>query len=213
MRPHHGPIDHLEVAADHPGVVSYAGNRNAPHEGSQRSGENHRARIHVERHGMLRRNRSMALAATAALAAAAALAAPSSATATNVNLEATCQMRDGRVAVVAVLTDSFWPTGSAITEAMARDGVTFYTAALHRPLAERVSDEGYSFPERREVIEFLPFPNATVRVSGHIAGFLPGSRDAYREATLDQVLACPEIMPTPAPTPGHEETPSPSTGP
>ena len=97
---------------------------------------------------------------------------------------------------------------------MARDGATFYTATLHRPLAERVSDEGYSFPERREVIEFLPFPGATVRVSGNIAAFLPGSRDAYREATLDRVLACPEILPTPAPTPGHEETPSsPNTGP
>jgi hypothetical protein len=163
---------------------------------------------------MLRRNRRTAFAATVALAAAAALVTPSPATATNVNLEATCQVRDGRVAVVAVLTDSSWPTGSTITEAMARDGATFYTATLHRPLAERVSDEGYSFPERREVIEFLPFPSATVRVSGNIAAFLPGSLDAYREATLDQVLACPEILPTPAPTPGHEETPSsPNTGP
>jgi hypothetical protein len=163
---------------------------------------------------MLRRNRRSALAATVALAAAAALAAPSVATATNVDLEATCQLRDGRVAVVAVFTDSSWPTGSTITETMARDGATFYTATLHRPLAERVSDDGYSFPERREVIEFPPFPKATVRISGHIAAFLPGSRDAYREATLDRVLACPEILPTPAPTPGQEETPSsPNTGP
>jgi hypothetical protein len=164
---------------------------------------------------MRRRNRCTAFSATVALAAAAALAAPSLATGTNVDLEATCQMRDGRVAVVAVFTDSSWPTGSTITETMAHGGATFYTATLRRPLAERVSDEGYSFPERREVIEFLPFPNATVRISGHIAGFLPGSTDAYREATLDQVLACPEILPTPAPTPpGHEETPSsPTTGP
>ena len=157
---------------------------------------------------MRRRHRRTALlTATVALAAAAALAAPSPATATNVGLEATCQVRDGRIAVVAVLTDSFWPTGSTIIETMAGDGATFYTATLHRPLAERVSDEGYSFPERREVIEFLPFPNATIRVSGHIAAFLPGSRDAYREATLEAVLTCPEILPTPAPTPGHEERP------
>jgi hypothetical protein len=156
---------------------------------------------------MLPRHRRTALAATVSLAAAAALAAPSPATATNVGLDATCQMRDGRVAVVAVLTDSSWPTGSTITEVMARDGATFYAATLHRPLAERVGDDGYSFPERREVIEFLPFPGATVRVSGHIAAFLPGSRDAYREATLDRVLACPESLPTPAPTPGPEERP------
>ncbi len=160
---------------------------------------------------MPRRQRRTALAATVALAAAAALAAPSLATATNVNLEATCQMRDGRVAVVAVFTDSSWPTGSTITETMARDGATFYTATLRRPLAERVSDEGYSFPERREVIEFLPFPGATVRVSGTIAGFLPGSLGAYREVTLDRVLACPEVLPTPAPTPGPEATPSSSS--
>ena len=156
---------------------------------------------------MRRRNRRPPLAATVALAAAAALAAPSLATATDVDLEATCQMRDGRVAVVAVFTDRSWPTGSTITEDMASDGATFYTATLHRPLAERVSDEGYSFPERREVIEFLPFPNATVRVSGHIAAFLPGAGDAYREATLEEVLTCPEILPTPAPTPGPEERP------
>ena len=175
--------------------------------------ENDKGRIHVEGTEM-HRNRRAALAATVALAAAAALAAPSLAMATNVNLEASCQMRDGRVAVVAVFTDRSWPTGSTITEEMASDGATFYTATLHRPLAERVSDEGYSFPERREVVEFLPFPNATVRVSGHIAAFLPGSRDAYREATLDEVLTCPEVLPTPAPTPGHEERPSsPTTGP
>jgi hypothetical protein len=92
------------------------------------------------------RNHRTALTATIALAAAAALAAPSPATATNVNIEATCQVRDGRVAVVAVLADSSWPTGSTITEVMARDGAIFYSASLRRPLAERVSDEGYSFP-------------------------------------------------------------------
>jgi hypothetical protein len=156
---------------------------------------------------MLPRHRRTALAATVFLAAAAALAVPSPATATNVNLEATCQVRDGRVAVVAVLTDSSWPSGSTITEVMALDGATFYTATLQRPLAERVSDDGYSFPERREVVEFLPFPSATVRVSGSIAAFLPGNPGPYREATLDRVLACPEILPTPAPVPGHEERP------
>jgi hypothetical protein len=159
---------------------------------------------------MFRSNRThrTALTATMALAAAAALAAASPATATNVSLDASCQVRDGRLAVVAVLSDSFWPTGSTITEAMARDGAIFYSASLRRPLAERVSDEGYSFPERREVIEFLPFPSATVRVSGNIAGFRPGDPDAYREATLDQVLACPNILASPTPAPGHEEAPS-----
>jgi hypothetical protein len=154
------------------------------------------------------RNHRTALTATIALAAATALAAPSPAAPTNVSLDATCQVRDGRLAVVAVLSDSFWPTGSTITEVMARDGAIFYSASLRRPLAERVSDEGYSYPERREVIEFLPFPSATVRVSGNIAAFLPGDPFAYREATLDQVLACPEIPPSPTPAPGHEETPT-----
>lgn len=157
---------------------------------------------------LLNYNHRTALTAAVGLAAAATLAAPINATATNVNLDATCQVRDGRLAVVGVFSDDSWPAGSFITEVMARDGAIFYTATLRRPLAERVNDEGYSFPERREVVEFLPLPSATVRVSGHIAAFLPGSPVAYRRATLDRVLACPEILPSPAPMPGHEQTPS-----
>jgi hypothetical protein len=153
----------------------------------------------------------MALTVTVGLAAAATLAAPMHATTTNVNLDASCQLRDGRLALVGALSDDSWPTGSIITEVMARDGAIFHTATLRRPLAERVNDEGYSFPERREVIEFLPFPSATVRASGSIAGFLPGDSLAYREARLDRVLSCPEILPSPSPMPGHEKTPSPIT--
>jgi hypothetical protein len=138
------------------------------------------------------RNYRMALTATVSLAAAATLVAPMNATAMNVSLDATCQVRDGRLAVVGVLSDDSWPTGSIITEVMARDGAILHTATLRRPLAERVNAEGYSFPERREVIEFLPFPSATVRVSGSIAAFLPGSPVVYREATIDRVLACPD---------------------
>ena len=104
------------------------------------------------------RNRRTALAATVALAAAAALATPSLATATNVDLEATCQMRDGRVAVVAVFTDRSWPTGSTISEEMARDGATFYTATLHRPVAERVERRGLLVPRapRGDRVPALP---------------------------------------------------------
>ena len=138
-----------------------------------------------------KRNRRLALTATTALAAAAALAAPTHAAAASVKLDASCQVRDGRLAVVGVLSDDAWPTRSTISEVMARDGAIFHSATLRRPLAERVDDEGYSFPEAREVIEFLPFPTATVRVSGSIAAFLPGSPVAHREATFDRVLACP----------------------
>jgi hypothetical protein len=153
-------------------------------------------------------NHRSGLSVTGGLAAAVALAAPMHAAATNVNLDASCQVRDGRLAVVSVLSDDSWPTGSIITEVMARDGAIFYTATLRRPLAERVNDEGDSFPERREVIEFLPVPSATVRASGSIAGFLPGDSVAYREARLDRVLSCPEILPSPSPVPGPEQTPS-----
>jgi hypothetical protein len=152
------------------------------------------------------RNHRTALTATMALALAATLAA-SHATAANVELDASCQVRDGRLAVVGVLSDDAWPTGSTIAEVMARDGAIFYTASLRRPVAERVDDEGDSFPERREVIEFLPFPSATVRVSGSIAVFLPGSPVVSREVTIDRVLACPD----PTSVLGHEQTPSPNT--
>jgi hypothetical protein len=138
------------------------------------------------------RNYRMALTAAVSLAAAATLVAPMNATAMDVSLDATCQVRDGRLAVVGILSDDSWPTGSVITEVMARDGAILHTASLRRPLAERVNADGYSFPERREVIDFLPFPSATVRVSGSIAAFLPGSPVVSREVTIDRVLACPD---------------------
>jgi hypothetical protein len=146
----------------------------------------------------MNRTKTIGALAIAAAASSAILASP--AAATDVSISGTCELRDGLQALVVTYQAQGWAAGARLEEVAARDGFVFDTATL--PVAESLTKPGgYSLPQSREVLAYLPSPQASVHATGSIAAYLPGGVEAYRTAVLDSVLACPGLTPT---APGTE---------